>query len=385
LKDGEKRRKMEEEFEESDRFGGPELLDALDKLRRQNPSDVTFVEDVVACCLTWAALGAGVGMTSSITGGGAVGAVEEVFSAAHYGRPALLVPSATYGMRAALLAAGVRPGDIVLLPAYDWPASLAAVRSVGATPRFAPVEADTLTMDAAAVADTGLEDVKAIVVCHIHGTAADVPRLKRLAGPGIPIIEDCAQALGCSFGDCPVGTDGDFAVFSFGPSKIISVGEGGMVLTKDRDGYMRLLREACHPVRQTIGGVVDTRADNFSVRPHPVTAAMLFVKFVAFMCKVPARHEAFSRLAAELSGVKGLRPLGADGCRRSAADRVPIRLENGVSLPADLYDVIESGAFDLTTMRPAANGVKLAGRPRSACAARGTETARGGPPEGKLL
>ena len=167
--------------------------------------------------------------TSSVLGGGAIAAAEAAFSQLHAGRPALLLPAATYAVRIGLQALGVQPGDEVICAAVDWPAGSAAAASLGARPVPVPVDPATLTLDPHAAARARTSATRAIIACHLHGVCADIPALRRLL-PDVGVLEDAAQAFGSRIDGHLAGTLGDVAVLSLGPGKQIDAGEGGVLL-----------------------------------------------------------------------------------------------------------------------------------------------------------
>lgn len=311
--------------------------------------DSEFLSAVLSACRDWAASGEGFGPTSAITGDGAVGVAEKMFSEAHGSRPAILVPSATYGLYGLLKAFGVKDGTKVCCPCYDWPAAYAAIKAAGGTPVLVSVDPETLTLDPAALKDIDMSEVSAVIVTHIHGTAADVSAIRSAVPPGIPIIEDCSQAVFSSIDGKLCGTLGDAAVFSFGPSKALYAGEGGMVLLRDWDLYEKTLCETAHPVRQRVGGVCgEVKADGFSVRPHPLTPILLVAALKAF--DAGARHKAFEKTASGLSALSGVKLIGVDNRRCNASGRVPAILPAAADGLIEGYDCVCSGAFDLHHM-----------------------------------
>ncbi|AOY74414.1 DegT/DnrJ/EryC1/StrS aminotransferase (plasmid) [Arthrobacter sp. ZXY-2] len=261
--------------------------------------------------------------TSQLTGGGAVGRVEDRLSAMHANRPVLLMPGATYGMLSVLTALRVGPGDEVLIPALDWPSTLAAVRTLGATPVPVAVSPDTLTIDPTAAANHVSTRTRAIVACHLMGVPADVPAL-RAKIPHLPIIEDCAQAaIGSAIDGELVGTLGEAAVYSFGPGKTIDVGEGGaVVLTSQLHGSF--LKASAHPVRQVHGGISDVERSVLNMRIHPLAAVLLD----AALDGVNVREKVLQhqQLAANLVN-SGLQPLGHDERREIATEVVAVAAE----------------------------------------------------------
>jgi dTDP-4-amino-4,6-dideoxygalactose transaminase len=161
------------------------------------------------------------------------------------GRAAVAVNSGTSGLHLGLLAAGVGPGDEVIVPSFTFAATGNAVALTGATPVFADIELDHYTLDTDHVASLITEKTKGIMPVHLYGHPFDVEGLGRLAAErGLDIYEDAAQAHGASFNGKQVGSFGTFAMFSLYPTKNMTSGEGGMVTTSDADveHKLRLLR-----------------------------------------------------------------------------------------------------------------------------------------------
>jgi dTDP-4-amino-4,6-dideoxygalactose transaminase len=145
--------------------------------------------------------------------------------------PGVAVSSGTAALHLALLALGIGPGDEVILPSYVCISPLHAVEYVGATPRLADIDPSDYTLDPTAVRRLLTKQTRAIIVPHLFGFPADLDPLLDL---GIPLVEDCAQALGARYRDRPVGTLGAVGVLSFYATKLLTTGEGGMVLSRDR-------------------------------------------------------------------------------------------------------------------------------------------------------
>ncbi len=176
-----------------------------------------------------------------------MGPVTERFERAfadHVGvEHAVAVSSGTAALHLACLAAGVGPGDEVLVPDLSFVACAHAPRQAGATPVLcdatAPLEPGMSAEDAAA---RTTPYTKALLCVHEFGYAADLPALEELcAERGLVLIEDCAQALGARDREGrKVGSVGRFGCFSFFSKKQLAVGEGGMVVTADADAAERL-------------------------------------------------------------------------------------------------------------------------------------------------
>lgn len=148
---------------------------------------------------------------------------------------AIAVNSATAGLHLALEAAGVQPGDEVIVPTLTFTASAEVVRYLGARPVFVDSDPHTLNLDPAAVAAAITGRTRAIVPVHFGGMAADMDAIGRLARRhGLRVIEDAAHAFPTRHHGRLVGTlDSDVTVFSFYANKTMTTGEGGMVVTRD--------------------------------------------------------------------------------------------------------------------------------------------------------
>ena len=154
---------------------------------------------------------------------------------------AIAVASGTTALTAALAAAGVGPGDQVIVPAYTWVSTPAAVVAVGAVPVIAEVD-DTLTIDVADATALVNERTRAIIPVHMRGAAADMASVMDMARRHhLVVIEDTAQAMGGSFDGRRLGTIGDVGCFSLQYNKIITCGEGGIVTTDDAELHARAL------------------------------------------------------------------------------------------------------------------------------------------------
>jgi 8-amino-3,8-dideoxy-alpha-D-manno-octulosonate transaminase len=163
-----------------------------------------------------------------------VEAFEREF-AEHVGaRRALCLNSGSAGLICGLAGAGIGPGDEVIVPAYTWNATPNAVLAVGAVPVLAEID-DSLTLDPADAERKLTERTRAILPVHMRGAPADMRALTELAERrGLVLVEDVCQAAGASFEGRRLGTFGDAGAFSLQFNKIITTGEGGVMVT-DRD------------------------------------------------------------------------------------------------------------------------------------------------------
>jgi dTDP-4-amino-4,6-dideoxygalactose transaminase len=175
-----------------------------------------------------------------------VAAFETEFAAALVdGRECVAVNSGTSGQHLGLLAAGVGPGDEVIVPSFTFAATANSVALTGATPVFADIELDRFCLDPASVEAAITERTVGIMPVHLYGHPANMPALQRIADAhGLAIFEDAAQAHGASLDGRPVGTFGRFGMCSLYPTKNMTSGEGGMVSCADAvlARQVRLLR-----------------------------------------------------------------------------------------------------------------------------------------------
>lgn len=155
---------------------------------------------------------------------------------------ALAVSSGTGALLCAVAAANLGPGDEVIIPGFSWYSDYSAVVSLGATPVFADIGTD-LNLDPDSFESKITNKTKAVIVIHYQGCPAKMDRIMEVArANNIIVIEDCAQACGGSYQGRILGTFGDIAMFSFQTHKIITCGEGGMVITNNEEMFVRAVR-----------------------------------------------------------------------------------------------------------------------------------------------
>lgn len=161
------------------------------------------------------------------------------------GRTSVAVNSGTSGLHLGLLAAGVGYGDEVIVPSFTFAATGNSVALTGATPVFVDIEPNHYTIDPDAVRAAITSNTKGIMPVHLYGHPCLVDRIEEIAiEHGLAIYEDAAQAHGASWAGRPVGTIGEFAMFSLYPTKNMTAGEGGMVTCANDEvaRKVRLLR-----------------------------------------------------------------------------------------------------------------------------------------------
>lgn len=161
-----------------------------------------------------------------------VAAFETEFSKIVDGRHSIAVNSGTSALHLAFIAAGVGPGDEVIVPSFSFAATANSVALAGATPVFVDVELDYFSISPAAVEAAITPRTKAIMPVHLYGHPANLVALKAIADKyGLLLFEDAAQAHAASVDGIPVGAWGIAGSFSFYPTKNMTSGEGGMITT----------------------------------------------------------------------------------------------------------------------------------------------------------
>jgi dTDP-4-amino-4,6-dideoxygalactose transaminase len=224
------------------------------------------------------------------------------------------VASGTDALTLALHAAGVGPGDEVIVPAFTFIATAGAVSSLGARPVFADIEPGTFAIDPARIEERITPRTGAIVAVHLFGLPANMePILALAARREIPVIEDNAQSLGARYRGRAAGTLGAFGCLSFYPSKNLGAfGDVGMILTASAAAAERLRALRNHG--ETSRYISAERGWNS--RLDEIQAAVLRVKLRHLAQWTAARRAVASAYNAALGGVPGIHtpqsPAGAE-------------------------------------------------------------------------
>jgi len=162
---------------------------------------------------------------------------EEAACRAHEAKHAVATSSCTAALEIALLCAGIEPGDAVVVPAETFIATGMAVANIGARPAFADIRAETLCLDPAELARLAEQErrIKAVIVVHFAGLITpDIEQIQRICRErGWTLIEDAAHAHGAKFDGRSAGAFGQSACFSYYPTKVLTAGEGGMLVARD--------------------------------------------------------------------------------------------------------------------------------------------------------
>jgi len=233
----------------------------------------------------------------------------EKFAAMHGARYGLCLSNGTIALVAALQAAGIRFGDEVIVPAYTWDGTATAVLFAGGVPVFADVDPDTYCLDLASARDAITPRTKAILPVHLAMRFADMDGLRALARErGLKIIEDCAHAHGGQYRGEGAGAMGDLGCFSFQESKLMTSGEGGMVITSDLR-YFEHLQSQVNCGRASMTDQYHQRVLGANYRMTELQTSLLIGQLEMLPEFAAKRSRAAARLTKALGAIQGVRPL----------------------------------------------------------------------------
>lgn len=244
-------------------------------------------------------------------GGPKVKDTEAKFATMFGAKHAITTNSATTSLQTALAAAGVGPGDEVIVPPFTMSATPAVVVMLGAVPVFADIDERTFNLDPRSVASLVSEHTRAIMVVHLFGQPADMDTINEIAKRhDLKVIEDAAQAARATYKGRYAGTLGDAGILSLNRHKIIHCGEGGVVLTNDSDIALRcqLIRNHGEVSAESFGlsDISNTVGSNF--RMTEVEAAIAGVQLGRLPGLFAGRTELSAYLTAKLQGMDGVTP-----------------------------------------------------------------------------
>lgn len=268
------------------------------------------------------------GRLSNYYGGPWARRFEEEF--AHYHGSGLMAVSANSGTSAlhlAVTAAGVGPGDEVIVPALCFVAAALAIVQNGAIPIICDAEPESLTLDVSMVEKLIGPRTRAVLPVHFWGYPSNIEALRAVCERhGLVLIEDCAQALGAPACGHRVGTFGHYATFAFSVRKHVACGEGGMVLCRDRDSH-ELLRRLSNYGKGP--GWDDYSSAGFSYRMAEFPAIVALDGLARLDGEIRARQEA-GRYYRTLLSETGLAVVPEPSWGESVYFKCPVLLPSGL-------------------------------------------------------
>ena len=234
-----------------------------------------------------------------------VAAFEREFAAHMGARRALCVNAGSSALICGLIGAGVGPGDEVIVPAYTWNATPNAVLACGALPVLAEVD-ESLTLDPADAERKLTSRTKAIVPVHMRGAPADMGAITALAERhGLVLVEDVCQAAGASFAGRRLGTFRDAGAFSLQFNKIITTGEGGVMIT-DRDDLYDLALDVHDCAGSVRRGAGLPRFPGWNFRASELIGAVARVQLQRLDGLLERMRANHARLSEEIGALPGL-------------------------------------------------------------------------------
>lgn len=234
------------------------------------------------------------------------------FARYHGAKYGCCVSNGTVAITIALRAAGIRFGDEVIVPAYTWDGTATAILDAGGIPIFVDVDPDTycLSVEAAEAAIT--PRTKAIVPVHLAMRFADLDGLRTLTRDrGLILMEDCAHAHGGQFRGFGSGSIGDLGSFSFQTSKLMTSGEGGIIITSRLD-HFELVQSIVNCGRASETDLCGARMAGGNYRITEFQAALLLGQLEQLPALAQQRTASAGHLSAKLTGIEGIRPLPDD-------------------------------------------------------------------------
>jgi 8-amino-3,8-dideoxy-alpha-D-manno-octulosonate transaminase len=304
---------------------------------------------------------------------------EREFAAFMGTKHALCLNAGSSALICGLIGAGIGPGDEVIVPAYTWNATPNAVIATGADPVLAEVD-ESLTLDPEDVERRLTPRTKAILPVHMRGAPANLAALTALAEDhGLALIEDVCQAAGASYRGSRLGTFGDAGAFSLQFNKIITTGEGGVLIT-DRDDLYELAIDVHDCAGSVRRGAGLPRFAGWNFRASEIQGAIARVQLTrldGLLERMRAQHAQLAERVSTLPGLSLRRPNDDEGdagiCLIAFAERAELAAEAVEALRAEGVEamrVYDPEVVDLHVYpywKPVLDAIAREGRPRPDC------------------
>ena len=231
---------------------------------------------------------------------------EENFSDFQDSKYCISTSSGTTALWVALKAANVKSGDEVIIPPYTFIATASAILMANAVPVFVDIDPDTFNIDSSKIEEAITSNTKVIMPVHISGNPADMKTIIELAQKyDIKVIEDAAQAHGAEWNNTKVGSLGLGGIFSFQTSKNMSAGEGGAIVSNDKDFIDKCF--SYHNCGRTSDGqFYDHQLLGGNFRLNAIAASMLIPQIKSISNDMVLRDKNRAILDRELGQIEGI-------------------------------------------------------------------------------
>jgi dTDP-4-amino-4,6-dideoxygalactose transaminase len=297
--------------------------------------------------------------SSAFIGGPVIEGFESAFAAQMQSPQCVAVSSGTAALQLSMVAAGIGPGDEVIVPAFTFPGAAGPVLHRGAGPVFADVNLHDGCLNPESVARAVTKNTRAILVTHLFGHPADLDAMRTITRESrgrITLIEDAAQAHGGTWKNKPLGSFGDFGCFSFYPTKNLgAMGDAGAILVKTKAMATRLRRLRDHGQVKRFFPL----EAGFNARMDAVQALFLTHKLPLLRSDNARRAALAAQITGSLWRDASLTPLLPDARGESAWHALVVKSSRRASFMKDLktqgigHQVYYPAALpDLTVYKP---------------------------------
>lgn len=273
--------------------------------------------------------------------------LEKLFAEFHDSKFGVSVCNGTLALDIIFKTIGLQKGDEIILPAYDFYSLPKSVMNFGAIPIFVDVNPNNFTLDSQKIEAKINSKTKAIIGVHIDGSLAEIDEISQIARENkIVFIEDCAQAHGAIYKNKKAGSYGDFSLFSFGGVKLITTGQGGMILCKKEEDYQK-----CYAICNR-GLLPNKEANPFNIigenyQLSEIQSAIALAQLEELEEFGLRREKAMTFLDAELSKLQGVEILEQfDGTQRRAQMRYSFKVDE--SIREEILDYLQERGLPIT-------------------------------------
>ena len=249
---------------------------------------------------------------ASFQGGKRVQELESLLCKFVGSQYAIAINSGTAALHAALLALGIGKDDEVLLPSFTFLATANAIVATGAKPVFVDIRRRDYTIDLGDLERKATNRTKAIIPVHLYGHTADMNRIGEIASKhSLHVIEDACQSLGSTYNGNQTGSIGEMGCFSFYASKVLTSGEGGAIVTNNKELADRLRMIRNHGMLEGY----DTRIFGLNLRMTEISAAIAKVQMRKLKKMLQIRRKNAMTLTKLLQDSDIILPKESDGSK----------------------------------------------------------------------